>query len=90
MKGVAMTNYSDNPGMVRVEYFKPSGKWYMTEAIDMSAHWDDAYVWDAVKASLDDSRPDKSPGWWKHFTVVCLEPYHKSAYPQMFVADSWE
>lgn len=81
-----MTNYSNNPGMVRVEFFKPNGKWYMTEAHDMSEFWDYGIIpHDAVKAALE-----KAGRWLPHFTIVVLEPYHKSAYPVMFVADPWE
>jgi hypothetical protein len=37
-------NYSDNPGHVRVDYFKPDwGKWYMTEVIDMTPFWNETY-----------------------------------------------
>jgi hypothetical protein len=28
-----MGNYSDDASMVRVDFFKPSGKWYCTEAV---------------------------------------------------------
>lgn len=77
-----MTNYSDNPGMVRVDYFKASGKWYMTEAHDMSDFWDHGlWVGEAVEAALR-----KAGRWLPHFTIVVLEPYHKNAYPVMFVA----
>lgn len=79
-----MTNYSENPGMVRVDYFKTSGKWYMTEACDMSEFWDHGISpHDAIEAALRKSRR-----WLPHFTMVVLEPYHKSAYPVMFVAES--
>jgi hypothetical protein len=82
-----MTHFSENPGMVRVDYFKPSGKWYMTEAIDMSEFWDHGIIPnEAVKKALDASRPKREPGWWRQFTVVVTEPYHKSAYPVMIVS----
>jgi hypothetical protein len=81
--------YSDNDGMVRVDYFKPTGKWYMTEAIDMSSHWQDVDMFKAIELSLDESRPDRSARWWKSFTVVVLEPYHVNSYPVMFVGESW-
>jgi hypothetical protein len=77
-----MTNFSINPGMVRVDYFKDSGKWYMTEEHDMSGHWDDAFVQDAVRRTLKEAGR-----WLPHFTMVVLEPYHRSAFPVMFVAN---
>jgi hypothetical protein len=84
-----MTNYSENPGMVRVDYFKPSGKWYMTEAIDMSPAWDTPDIFDAVRHSLNYAWVANHNGRgdaWHQFTVVILEPYHKNAYPIMIVA----
>ena len=78
-----MTNYSDNPGMVRVDFFKPSGKWYMTEALDMYDFWDCGITpHDAVIAALEKSGRNLT-----HFTRVVLEPYHRSAYPVMLVAE---
>lgn len=82
-----MTHYSENPGMVRVDYWKPSGKWYMTEAIDMSDYWGLPDLFKAIELSLDESRPTREPGWWRQFTVTVSEPYHEKAYPVMFVAD---
>lgn len=82
-----MTHYNDNPGMVRVDYFKPGGKWYMTEAIEMpDAEYSAPNIHEAVRRSLDASRPDREPGWWSQFTVVVLEPYHQHAHPVMIVA----
>lgn len=82
-----MTNYSDNPGMVRVDFFKPRGKWYMTEAHDMSEEWYTGTPADALAKVLSASRPE-SPDFWRHFTVVCLEPYHRFEYPVMIVASA--
>lgn len=77
-----MTHYTDNPGMVRVDYFKPSGKWYMTEAHDMSDYYNDPDIHRAIEAMLE--RDGRN---LKHFTRVILEPYHRNAYPIMLVAE---
>lgn len=78
-----MTNYSDNPGMVRVDFFKESGKWYMTESINMSAFYNHGIIpHDAVEAALEAEGRNL-----KHFTRVVLEPYHKAAYPVMLKAE---
>lgn len=79
--------YTTDSGMVRVDYFKPSGKWYMTEAIDMSPWYNRDDIYQAVEFALDDSRPERNSGWWSQFTVVVLKPYHKNAYPIMIVAN---
>ena len=79
-----MTNYSNNPGSVRVDFFKESGKWYMTEDVDMSEFWDfGTGPHDAVTAALEAKGRN-----FKHFTRVVLEPYHKLAYPVMLKAES--
>lgn len=76
-----MTNYSDNPGMVRVDYFKPSGKWYMTEALDMYDFYNELSVYAAVeKALVRDGR------YLRHFDIIVMEPYHRNAYPVMIPA----
>ena len=31
--------YSEDESMVRVDFFKPSGKWYCTEAIKWTGKW---------------------------------------------------
>lgn len=81
-----MTHFSENPGMVRVEYFKDSGKWYMTEAIDMSEWYFEPMVQNAVRKALDASRPERPSGWWSSFNIVVLEPYHEHGIPVMLKA----
>lgn len=34
-----MSYYSDEPRNVRVDFFKPSGKWYTTECVHWCAGW---------------------------------------------------
>ena len=81
-----MTHYSDNASMVRVDFFKPGGKWYMTEAHDMEDYYDVVPIHEALKQVLSHSR-EGHPDFWKQFTVVCLEPYHIYAHPIMIVAE---
>jgi hypothetical protein len=77
--------YSEDDGMVRIDYFKPSGKWYMSEAMK----WTGAY-----KAEEEDLHKAFAHSLWDHcekrggaasneFTVVCLEPYHEHSFPLM-------
>lgn len=75
--------YSNNPGSVRVDFFKPGGKWYMTEDLDMVRFWDFGIApHEAVEAALEVKGRNL-----KRFTRVVLKPYHKSAYPVMLVAE---
>lgn len=75
--------YSENNGMVRVDYFKHSGKWYMTEALDMSAFYNHGiYPGEAVRAALV-AAGRLCPGFHK----VVLHPYFNSGYPVMIPAE---
>lgn len=69
--------YSKNDSMVRVDYFKPSGKWYMTEALDMSGFYKyGTGPVDAVQAALE-----KADRFLKNFNIIVLKPFHELQYP---------
>jgi hypothetical protein len=75
-------NYTSNPKMVRVDFFKPSGKWYTTEAVEFGIEDEDLNrrFLDALKLHL--RRPDgqlRLAGMW----AVCLEPYSDHPFPLM-------
>lgn len=90
-------NYSDNPAMVRVDFFKPSGKWYCTEAVK----WTGAYygsnidgqtfssecqpIYDAFAQSLRDHLEKRL----SDMTAICLEPYHQFTHPLMIKDGGW-
>lgn len=80
-----MSHYSNSPNKCRVDFFKPSGKWYATEEIN----WPDSlYEWDIHRAFLHAlSTALSSPNGKRYsdMTAVCLEPYHKHAYPLMII-----
>jgi hypothetical protein len=76
-----VSHYSDRPGHCRVDFFKPSGKWYTTEAVDFDDFYHEPLIHDAFHKALK-----------KHFngmsrlagmTAVCLEPYHEHEHPLM-------
>ena len=46
-----MSHYSDDSRSVRVDFFKPSGKWYTTEAVSWDAPYDGQCL-DAFKIAL--------------------------------------
>jgi len=77
---VGMTHYSDNPGMVRVDYWKPSGKWYMTEAVQWTGRYNgkDALIHEAFADSLAAHFKGRV---LDDFRATCLEPYHEHAHP---------
>lgn len=94
-----MTNYSENPGSVRIERFKAGGKWYDTRQGDMSA-----YYWGGGERTPKEVQEAKNYhliheavahviwdtfGAQKHcptevnWLFVVLDPYHENGYPIM-------
>jgi len=74
--------YHQNDSMVRVDIFRPSGKWYETIAIDMEEFYDHSYAKDAVEiATVKKRGAPLVPGW----IYVCTEPYHKNAHPILLI-----
>lgn len=85
--------YIIDPRMVRVDFFKPSGKWYTTEAIK----------WDRYRSNITTNNPNNiGETSYEHpedtfkrclieqlglrlsdLVAVCLEPYHEHGYPLM-------
>lgn len=76
-----MTNYSDNPAHVRVDFFKPSGKWYATEMIDMTSFFMGKLTSQLVKDAVMSQVERRFSG----MTAVCLAPYVESPFPVLFV-----
>jgi hypothetical protein len=83
-------NYSDKETSVRVDFFRPGGKWYTTEAVDMDGFYDDvdgpkkAILAHLEKTNTNESGDPKERyrlgGMW----AVCLVPCWKYEHPQMF------
>jgi hypothetical protein len=78
--------YSDDPTMVRVDFFKPSGKWGYTEAVRWTGGWDKTHdLHEAFRTSLRDHLGPPNPKFnnvrMAGLRAVCLEPYHEAGYP---------
>jgi|WetSurMetagenome_2_1015567.scaffolds.fasta_scaffold107942_3 hypothetical protein len=80
--------YTENDSMVRVDFFKPSGKWYNTEAIK----WDRYYSIDpktgelefpaqTLRRCLDEQLGNRL----SEMIAVCLDPYCENSYPIMLM-----
>lgn len=81
--------YSDDDSMVRVDFFKPSGKWYETEAVKWTGEYNRPHlIHDAFKKSLRDHFAD-NPTRFSEFDAVCLEPYHECSHPIQVKAGGW-
>lgn len=72
--------YSDDASSVRVDFFKPSGKWYATEAVKWTGSYEED-IRDAFLQSLKDHF--KGVPRYQGMTAVCLHPYHKHEHPLM-------
>lgn len=70
--------YTDDEGMVRVDFFRPGGKWYTTEAINMTEVYD-LFPAEGLKKALAAQVGTRLSGMW----AVCLEPYCAHAFPVM-------
>jgi len=78
-----MTNYSDNPAHVRIDYFKGKhGKWSTSATLDMEQLYDQgASPKDAILRAMV-----RDPGFrnwlaFKEGTIVVLQPFHIRAEP---------
>jgi hypothetical protein len=76
--------YSENPESVRVDFFKPSGKWYMTEAVLMDWGYNEdpfvAFSY-AIRKHLYKTEEDKNEVFKNHFggaMSMKLEDYRAS------------
>jgi hypothetical protein len=70
--------------MVRVDFFKESGKWHDT--VDMEwLYWEkEVLIHDAFLLSLRKKLLKEDGTYYEEgTTAVCLEPYHESAHPLM-------
>lgn len=71
-------NYSNTPGMVRVDRFKIRGKWYETMAVDMSEFYEEPNIHAALRKAIEASGHKIN---LVDFMYVCLEPYHQYEHP---------
>ena len=82
-------NYSENPSMVRVDFFKASGKWYTTEEMQWDRYSVDKdgtneLIHDTFRRCLKHG----FDGYYSGMTAVCLEPCHEHGYPLMLI--NWD
>jgi len=91
--------YSDDPEMVRVDFFKSSGKWYCTEAVKWTGKYrksrdktsEPCDGWD-IHAQLAKSLRDHfkdTPDRLSDTDAVCLEPYHENSHPIQIKQGGW-
>lgn len=80
-----MSHYSDDPAMVRVDFFTDTGKWKYTEAVKWTGEWKSpSLIHDEFLKSLKDHLPD---GRLRGLRAICLEPYHEHSHPISILID---
>ena len=81
--------YTDDERMVRVDFFKESGKWYCTEAVKWTGEYhSNSLMHDEFKKSLRDHLKGER---LNDMVAVCLEPYHIHSHPIMMkISEIWE
>lgn len=82
--------YSAEEHMVRVDFFKPSGKWYTTEAVKWTGGWraDKNLIHDAFIQSLQYHFKD-TPNRLSGMDAICLHPYHEHKHPLCVRNGGW-
>ena len=86
-----MSHYSDDPAMVRVDFFRPTGKWYTDEAVKWIGNGfteDAPLIHEQFKNSLRNHFKD-TPDRLSDMDAICLEPYHKHSHSIQLKAGRW-
>lgn len=80
--------YSEDESMVRVDFFKPTGKWYTTEAVKWTGEYKDCCIFQSFRKSLRDHFEGSNR--LSDMDAICLEPYHIHAHPIILKNGSWK
>jgi len=76
--------YSVDNTIVRVDFFRPGGKWYESVAVKWTGGYDNVDMKEAFIKSLKDTLHGRLSG----MTAVCLEPCHRYSHPIMLI--NWD
>ena len=81
--------YTEDESMVRVDFFKNSGKWYTTEAVKWTGEWirEGQLIHAAFAKSLQDHFGTTLR--LSEMDAICLHPYHELAHPICLRCGSW-
>ena len=78
--------YNSDDSMVRVDFFKESGRWYSSEDMKWDRYsviderGDIELINDTFKRCLDKTFGKDA---YEGMIAICLEPYHEHAFPLM-------
>jgi len=80
--------YSEDEAMVRVDFFKESGKRYTTEAVKWTGEYSSGLIHEEFKKALL-NHFKSSPMRLSDMDAVCLHPYHQHACPLCIRKGGW-
>jgi len=77
-----MSHFSQNPEMVRVDFWKESGKWYDTVELkwDRYKSENDGEI-ELIHETFNRCLKEQYAGHYRGMRATCLEPYHENAHP---------
>lgn len=84
--------YSVDDSIVRVDFFKPSGKWYTTEAVQWISYTERYNVYAGIHDEFANSLRyhfKDDPTRLSEFDAICLHPYHEHEHPIMIKSGGW-
>ena len=70
--------FSTDVEQVRVDVFRPSGKWSATVALRFDTYKDEL-IHDVLERCMREQYPEYASG----YILVCLDPYHEHSHPLM-------
>jgi hypothetical protein len=79
--------YSDDDSIVRVDFFKPSGKWYTREAVKWTGEFTSRghLIHEEFAKALRDALGDRLTD----MDAICMEPYYEHPFPIQIKAGGW-
>ncbi len=80
--------YTEDDSYVRVDFFKPSGKWYTTEGVKWTGSYTEGLIHNEFAKSLRDHFGEGNKRLYE-MDAVCLEPYHKNSHPIQIKEGGW-
>lgn len=76
--------YTTDDSMVRVDFFKQSGKWYTTESVKWVGDYNEG-----IHSGFAESLRQHLGERMQDMDAVCLEPYHELEHPLMIKKGGW-
>lgn len=85
-------HYSDKPESVRVDFWKPSGEWYSTEAVIWTGQYRDQLIHYSFAQSLRDHLTVEGRDGLRMsgMSATCLKPYHEHSHPISMMVEEAE